>query len=461
MFELWGQKKPTRSKLIVIVNVFLFAFAIQFGPIFGQDNEMADKVDDWTSFLGTKRDGKSSVSGILKDWSGGQLKIAWEQEIGRGYVIGAVKGNRFFQFDALDQTCRLICRDTSTGSEIWTFDYEFEYKDMFKFDSGPRATPVIDDGRVYIYGVEGMLHCLNAESGEVIWKHDASKEYGVVQNFFGVGSTPIVADDKLIVMVGGSPAESQQFSGKDLASVKPNGSAVVIFDKKTGEELHRLGDDLASYSSINTYNSNGQTYGVAWLRANAIGFDVRSGEELWKYPYRARRYETVNASTPVIDGTRIFLCESYGPGSLLLEVGDGKPEVVWNDTNPRQRALATHWNTPVLHEGHLFACHGAGPGNCEIRCVELATGEVKWKQRGYARSSLTYVDKHLVVMGERGKLALVKATADSFELVSSYSNAAGDGLKLEYPCWAAPVIAGSKLYVRGKNRLVCLQLKPE
>ena len=83
------------------------------------------------------------------------------------------------------------------------------------------------------------------------------------------------------------------------------------------------------------------------------------------------------------------------------------------------------------------------------------------RDSGYARSSLTYVDKHLVVMGERGKLALVKATADSFELVSSYSNAAGDGLKLEYPCWAAPVIAGSKLYVRGKNRLVCLQLKPE
>lgn len=415
---------------------------------------------DWPNFLGADRDGKSNETGIITDWSGGNLKIEWEQPVGRGYALGCVEGGRFFQFDARDETTRLICRNADDGKENWKFEYGFKYRDMFQFDSGPRATPLVNDGRVYIYGVAGQLHCLSAAEGDLIWKRDINREFGVVQNFFGVGSTPLVHDDQLMVMVGGSPKSSQELGARDLGRVESNGTAVVFLDKKTGKTLNQFGNDLASYSSIQIYEDGGKKCGVAWLRAKAIGFDLASGKELWSFPYRARKYESVNASTPVVDGAKIFLCESYGPGSVLLDVAGSEPKVVWQDTNPRRQSLATHWNTPILHDGHLYACHGEGPSNCELRCVEFDTGAVKWKQRGYGRCSLTYVDSHLVVLGERGGLHLIKADPNAFELVSSYQNDDGEGLGLSYPCWAAPIIANGRLYVRGKNRLVCLQLVP-
>ena len=307
-----------------------------------------------------------------------------------------------------------------------------------------------------------MLHCFDTKDGSVVWKLDTNKKFGVVQNFFGVGSSPLIVGDDLIVMVGGSPESDQANNGKRIDGVKSNGSAIVVLDKLTGKVKHSFGEQLASYSSVQTYRNGGDTLGVAWLRGGLMGFDFKAGKVLWEFPYRARRYETVNASTPVVDGTRIFVSESYGLGSVVLDVkSKSEPAVIWQDTNPREQSLALHWATPVLHEGYLYASHGSGRANAELRCVEFATGEVKWKQKGYGRASVTFVDGHLIVLDENGKLALLKANHDKFELVSEYADADGNKLPIEYPCWAAPVVADGRLYVRGKGKIVCLQLIPE
>ena len=446
-----------RIRILVVFACAILATA-NFTPIYGQKTN-GQSSSDWPGFLGIARDSKSTETGILKDWSAGKLKTAWSIDAGKGYVLGAVAEGNFFQFDAIDKNCRLICRDAATGEEKWKFEYPFQYKDMFEFDEGPRATPLVNDKRVYIYGVEGMLHCLDTSDGSVIWKKNVSREFGVVQNFFGVGSTPIIHDRYLIVMVGGSPAEDQNPTGGRLDSISPNGTAVVVLDKKTGEVLHKLGDDLASYSSVQLYKNENEMFGVAWLRANVIGFDFRTGNQLWSHRYRARRYETVNAATPVVQGSEILLSESYGLGSILLDVSENKPKIVWNDSNPRKQSLASHWNTPVLHEGCFYACHGSGRANSEIRCIDWKTGEVKWGERGYGRSSLTYVDGHFIVLDENGELLLIKASPEKFELVTKYRDQMDEKLPIEYPCWAAPIVANGMLYVRGKNKIVCLKVK--
>lgn len=422
--------------------------------------DKANSTDDWPGFLGPKRNSISDQQGILTDWSNGNLKTVWESEIGLGYVLGSVSDGRFYQFDAVGEKCRLICKAAKTGKVIWKHAYDFEYKDLFGFDKGPRATPLVDGDRVYTFGVEGTLQCLNTKTGDVIWQADTSRQFGVVQNFFGVGSSPLISGDHLLVMIGGSPEEDQAKSGKRIDGVSPNGSAVVVFNKLDGTLVRKIGNDLASYSSLQTYEKNGKNFCVAWLRENLIGFDADAGKVAWTFPYRARKYESVNASTPVVDGTRIFVSESYELGSLLLDVAKDKPEVIWRDPNRRQWSLALHWNTPVLHEGHLYASHGESPGNAEIRCVEFETGVVKWKQRGYGRASITLVDGKLVVLDERGQLLLVKASPEKFEIVSEYSSADGERLPLQSPCWAAPVIANGLLYVRGKSKLICLQITP-
>lgn len=435
--------------------------------VFAQDDFAVDDApavkekqvnSDWPGFLGADRNGRSAESGIIKDWSNGNLKIAWRRKLGTGYSLGSTSAGKYYQLDAQDNICNLFCLDERTGREVWKFQYEFEYEDMYGFDNGPRSSPLISDGLVYIFGVTGMLHCLDAETGKLVWKVDTQKKFGVIQNFFGVGSSPIAHGEKLIVMVGGSPA-ADRAKGNRLDEVTPNGTGVVIFDKRTGKVIHELVEDLASYASVNLYRDQGRVKAVAWMRNNVFGIDVHVGKPIWSFPFRARIYESVNAATPVIQGTQILLSESYGPGSILLDVKGDSPEVIWRDEKIRNRSLATHWNTPVFHRGHVYACNGENRSNCDIRCVQWQTGKVKWKKPGYQRASLTFVDDHFVVLDETGELFLIKADPGEFQLVTSYSDEQGNKLPLQYPCWAAPVISNGLLFVRGKHELVCLTLK--
>ena len=236
------------SKCLAMILVFLFCDT----GLSQRSVEPKQLNYDWPSFLGSERNSKSAETGILKDWSQGKLKTVWTAKVGKGYALGAVANGCFYQFDAIDQKCRLVCRDANSGVEKWKFEYLFEYKDTYQFDEGPRCTPIVDQNRVYTYGVEGMLHCIDARTGEVIWKNNLNEQFGVVQNFFGVGSTPLIHDRYLICMVGGSPPEDQKHRQR-LNLVSPNGSAIVVFDKASGEMLHKIGDDLASYSSVQLY----------------------------------------------------------------------------------------------------------------------------------------------------------------------------------------------------------------
>ena len=452
--------RPLLAWLLVISIVPAIRAATQDGLSL-PDNSVTNQVHpyDWPGFLGADRNGRSNERGIIKDWTAGKLKVVWKRKIGTGYSLGSTSQGKYFQLDATGNTCRLVCLEELTGRQIWKFEYEFQYNDMYGFDNGPRSTPLVDGERVYIFGVAGMLHCLDTRNGDVVWKLDTTKKFGVVQNFFGVGSSPIILGDKLIVMIGGSPP-GDQAKGSQLDEVGPNGTGIVIFDKKTGQVIHQFIDDLASYASINLYRENGRDFAVAWMRTNAFGIDLENGKQLWKYPFRARKYESVNASTPVVQGTQILLSESYGPGAVLLDVQSQTPKVIWKDKNIRERALATHWNTPVYHQGHVYACNGERRSNTDIRCVDWKTGEVKWKQSGFGRSSLTYVDNHLIVLDESGELFLIAADSSEYRRVTEYRDSEGKKLPLKYPCWAAPVVSNGLLFVRGKDELICLKLKP-
>ena len=173
-----------------------------------QDTSPANDMS-WPTFLGPNQDGKSSQKDILKDWSDGKLKLLWQYETGKGYCIGSVADGKFYHFGLYEDQTRLTCLDCTSGVADWTFKYKSKYDDLYGFDAGPRATPIVDGNHVYIYGVEGQLHCLDKTNGEVVWKKDLNKQFGVIQNFFGVASSPTIFEDLIIVMVGGSPEESK------------------------------------------------------------------------------------------------------------------------------------------------------------------------------------------------------------------------------------------------------------
>jgi outer membrane protein assembly factor BamB len=315
---------------------------------------------------------------------------------------------------------------------------------------------VVDGDRVYVHGVDGMVCCVNVADGKDVWKLDTKKAYRFHQNFFGVGSVPLVVDDLLIVPVGGSPKGPRPV---DLRDAKGNGSCIVAFDKKTGVEKYKFGDDLASYSSPQLATFHGQKTVLYFARGGLIGFDPATGKERFTFKYRAKSMESVNAANPVVFGDTILLTECYEKGAVLLRVTkEMKLDTVWSDAenDRREKTLLGHWCTPVVDGKHVFGCSGRHESEGDLRCVELATCKVTWMQPRTRRVTLTKIDGHLLCLAEDGTLTLVKLNPDKFEPVAVWNEKDND--ELRPPCWAPPVVARGLLYLRGKGKLACYEL---
>ncbi len=411
---------------------------------------------DWPGFLGPTGDGKSPETGILTAWPEGGPPVLWQLELGEGYSMPSVAAGRLYAFDRHGDRQRLTCLDAATGAELWRSEHPVDYEDYYGFSNGPRTSPVVDGDRVYTFGVAGRLRCHSTADGKLLWEVDTAKRFGVVKNFFGVGSTPVIEGDLLIAQIGGSPPGSPPVqSGR----VRGNGSGIVAFDKRSGEVRYSITDELASYSSPVLATIEGRRWAFVLARNGLIAFDPRSGELRFQVPWRATKTESVNAANPVVAGDMVFITESYGPGAALLRVKPDGFEVLRKDPPGRGGSLRSHWSTPIHHEGWLYGCSGSGSGDAELRAVNLLTGEIGWSKDGLGRTTLLYADGHLVVLGEYGKLLLVRATPERYEQVAEVElrDEQGDPL-LAHPAWNAPILSRGRLYVRGKDRLVCLDL---
>jgi len=426
---------------------------------------------DWPKFLGPTGDSKSTETGIKKNWRSSPLKQLWDLELGTSYGIGTISQGRYFQFDRKDNKCIVLCLNAESGKPIWKFTYQTDYQDLYGYNNGPRCSPVVDGNRVYVYGVAGHLYCLNATTGKEIWHVDTVKQYGVIQNFFGVGSTPVVDSDLLICMVGGSPVASQSIPPGQLDLVKSNGTAVVALNKYTGKEQYKFGDDLASYASPQLATIDGRRWCFVFARQGLIGFEPQSGIMDFQYPWQAAILEAVNASSPVVVGAEVLISETYGPGSSMLRVKKGDAEVIWKDSpTSRDKSMQAHWNTPIYVDGYLYGCSGRHTRDAELRCIDWKTGKVQWSIEGLTRTSLTFVDGHFICHGEYGHVFLMKANPQKFEPVAGDIAVAGQkgeyelpfetSFDLGYPCWAAPVVSQGLLYLRGDKSIICLELIP-
>ncbi len=411
---------------------------------------------DWPGFLGPSQDSISPEKGLLPAWPEGGPPLVWQRAVGEGYGPPAVQKGRLFHAERAGPKIRVLALRSETGEELWRFEYETDYADMYGYDGGPRCAPVADDDRLYLHGPEGKLHCLRTTDGAVLWKKDLSTEYNVVQNFFGAGSAPLVEGELLLVQVGGSPPGSP---GIQSGEVRGAGSGLVAFDKRSGAVKYKISDELAGYSSPRTATIDGRRWGFLFARGGLLGFEPSTGKIDFHHPWRAPILESVNASQPVVVGDLVLISECYGVGGTLLKVKPGAADVVWADGRKRDRSLMTHWMTPIHVDGHVYASSGRHKENAELRCVELKTGAVKWSAPGLTRSSLLLAEGLFYCLGEDGVLRLLKLTPGKPEELSRLLLRGADGAPLlRYPAWAAPVLSHGFLYVRGKDRLVCLDL---
>ena len=413
--------------------------------------------NDWPRFLGPLGTGVSPETGIRTDWADG-LRVVWQLPVDEGYSAPTIADGRLFHFDRHGGQVRLTAFNPDSTAELWRFEYPTDYRDKFGYDGGPRACPIVDGDRVYVHGPDGMLLCLGTADGKLRWKIDTHATFNVVQNFFGVSGIPVIEGDLLIVPIGGSPPGPEPDDFRDL---KGNGTGIVALDKLTGKERYRTTDELASYTSPIIAEISGRLLGLYWSRHRLTAFEPASGKVLFQFPWRSKQLESVNASNPLVVGDRILLTECYGLGSVLLKATRAEPEVVWkDDADSRRKRLECHWNTPIHVAGFVYGSSGRHSETAELRCIELATGEVKWREPGLGRASLMLVDGHFVVLTEFGKLLLVKPDPTRYVEVARLDLGRDGRRLLKYPCWAAPVLSHGRLFLRGQGQLLCLELIP-
>lgn len=425
--------------------------------------------DDWPCFLGPTGDGVSTEKGILTRWPKAGPPVVWSLATGTGYSGPVVSRGRLFLFDREGNKQRLRAFEAETGKALWSYDYATEYRDQYGYNNGPRCSPVVDGDRVYAFGPEGVLCCVRVKDGKQVWKLDTKSEFGVIQNFFGVGSTPVVEKDLLIAQVGGSPRGSDRVQFEDL---KGNGSGVVAFDKYTGKVKWKSSNELASYASPTVRTVGKKRVCFVFARGGLLALDAASGKEIFHYPWRASFLESANACNPVVVGDRVMVTECYEVGAAVLKVKENGYEEVWTDKQKglRNRSLMCHWMTPIHVDGYVYGSSGRHDPQAELRCVEWDTGKLVWKERNLTRCTLLLVDGHFVCLGEDGWLRLLKVNPKKYDEVAAVQlrpldkNGEPDPNEaplLEEPCWAPPVLAHGLLYLRGKDRLVCVRLIPE
>ena len=266
---------------------------------------------EWRRFLGPTMDGISSETPLLKQFGKGGPPIVWEVAKGEGYAAPAVVSGRVVLFHRVEDEEIVECLHAETGQRFWKYAYAMSYRDRYGFDGGPRCQPVSDGECVYTFGVAGKLTCLNLTTGQMLWQRDIFREFKLQQNFFGIGSTPLLEGDFLIVNVGAE-----------------GGPCVAAFDKRSGKMAWGAGKEWGpSYASPIPAEVRGKRRVFVFAGGDSepstgglLCIDPKTGKVDFSFPWRAERRESVNASSPLIIGNQVYVSECYGPGGALLDI---------------------------------------------------------------------------------------------------------------------------------------------
>jgi outer membrane protein assembly factor BamB len=381
--------------------------------------------DDWPQWRGPNRDGISRETGLLKNWPKEGPKVLWRAPSGEGYAAIVIAKGRGYTMIGQSGNEFLICFDPANGKEVWRLKTDgIFYNDQ---GNGPRSTPVVDGDFVFGLSGNGKLHAANVKDGKAVWSHDLSGEYGGKIPTWGISTTPLVEGEMLIVDVGGK-----------------SGHSVMAFDKRSGKVLWKSESDTPGYSAPIAITVSGVRQVLVFTGSGLVSVAPADGKFFWRYDWETR-YD-VNAATPVfIPPDKIFISSGYGKGAALLQTqaGNGKATMqeVW-----KSREMKNHFSSSILHNNYLY-----GFDDAFLTCLDIASGQPKWQQRGFNKGSLLYADGHLIVLGEYGNLALVEATPAGYKEKASVQVLKGKS-------WTMPTLANGKLYLRNQSEMLCLEV---
>lgn len=384
---------------------------------------------DWPQYRGPRHDGISAEPDALGDWAKTPPRRLWKASVGTGFSAVAVADGRVFTVgnNGLKKGGHdtVYCLEELTGKEVWTFRYPQDLDPKY-YEGGPGATPTVSGGKVFTVGRHGLVHALEASTGVVAWSRDLSKEPGLAIPDWGFNSSVLVDGSMLVINAG---------------------AAGVALDKASGKPVWTTGRDECGYGSPVPFLQGGRRLLAMFAAKHVVAVDPASGTEAWRLPWKTDW--NVNATDPVFDGGRMFLSSGYGTGCAAFDLSSTPPRRLWFN-----KEIRSHMASAIAMGGHVYGVDGqGGDKDSRLKCLDLASGAVKWTSPKAETGNLAAVGGTLLWLTGGGELVVVDAKPDAY--LERARVQVGGGKH-----WSPPVLANGRIYVRNaKGDLVCIEAK--
>ena len=397
-------------------------------------------AEDWPRWGGVRGDDSWQGPKLRESWPAEGLKRLWQRPLGGGYGGVAAVGSRVLVMERQTEPKereRLLCCDAATGQELWLYETAVEYGKL-DYGNGPRAMPVIDDNRVYLLGALGHFACLEVETGKLIWKHELRESHGARIPTWGLAASPLIVGNLVIVHPGGTP-----------------NACWVAFDKQTGREVWRTGDDPAGYAIPVLIDAPSGPLLIGWSPTHIVGMLPGDGQIVWKIPYEITY--GVSIATPIYHENLVFI-SGYWHGSKAIRLGKqpGDHELAWEENRFLRGLMAQ----PIFRDGHVYTIDK----QFGLTCFALQTAEKKWDcghrvvERGAnPQATLTWLNDtdRALIFNENGDLILARLNPAGYD---ERARAHLIDRKERSPLWAHPAYAGNRVFVRSDSEFIAYEL---
>ncbi len=403
----------------------------------------AQDAADWPHIRGPSYNGNSNDTGLADAWPEEGPPVLWIRDIGQGYSGFVVSGDRVFTQGQTLYGQYVYCLDADSGETLWQYRYDSPY-DHAGIYPGPRATPTYHSGRVFFAGPRGRLGCLDATTGRMLWSVDLNKVFGVRGADFGYSCSPLIHDDLVIMPVGGENA------------------SVVALAVQDGSTVWTSGSEPASYCGVIPVSLDGRSYGVAHLQNALAVFELQTGRQVWKR-LLSRGYDE-HAAWPLYDEPYLVTMAPFRAGAKMFRLESGgedegdspclRVERVWD-----VKEMSNDTASSVLVDGHIFGfdlrdvqTKPRRPSRGKFKCMELATGKVRWETDATGHATVLAADGKLILFNDRGELSLATRNPERYEEL-----ARSPMFRCEI-CWTVPALYRGRLYARSPTKAACVFL---
>ncbi len=410
--------------------------ALVIVAFFTQCNRPSNEIKQWR---GNNRDGKFQETNLLKEWPENGPELLWStEELSMGNSSISIAHNSIYLTGTKDTLDEVIALDLN-GNVIWRTSYGRTWNQSFP---EARCTPTIDEDRLYVTSGLGDIACINALTGDIIWKVNAAEKYEAHLELWGIAESPLVIDDKVILTPVGEK------------------STMVAFDKLTGDEkwvCETIHDSTAYVSPILIEYPDKKLI-VNITASNIIGVNADNGKLEWSHSYYDINTPVwhpnapiINCVTPVYNNNQLYVTSGYNHvGAMFKLSSDGSSiEHLWTDT-----ILDTHHGGVVEVDGYIYGSNWLNNREGNWCCINWETGKKMYEAEWETKGSIIYADGMLYCYDEmKGNLALVEANPNEFKIISSFKIPLGTG-----PHWMHPVINDGILYIRHGKALMAYNI---